>query len=344
MVEVEIDKAEYLDDFQESEAGLSKAYGPSYVVHIFPATPGPQVLSIFQATAVKAPSLCKPDSEEPIFTSLFVDSIKDIDKELGNCIWVLPWKGGNEAIEDKLFSSENSAVIVYGTEETVEKVKVKSKGKVVEYPRRIGFEVIDADENEFEEISEKVARDIAFYDQQACFSPHVIYVIGGKEKAKKFAKKLAKSLEKVEIPRSKLSTDTKAVISMYKSTCSLMKISGFPIEIYSGNEYVVVYNANPEFETSCLYRVATVKPIESIEELPLLLKNYKGHLQTVGVWLTDEDKKKIADMLQDYGVSRITDVGKVAKPSIFWHHDGNYNIAQLIKWVDIEKETEEKTG
>ena len=49
-----------------------------------------------------------------------------------------------------------------------------------------------------------------------------------------------------------------------------------------------------------------------------------------------EKKKRLAELLYPFGVSRITESGKVAFPKIEWHHDGRSPLQEMGKWVDIE--------
>lgn len=335
IAESELD-IEYIDGFKKSKIGYSKAYGPKYVIQILPGVPGPQLLSSFQSSIVKAPSIYKPPSEEPLFTNFWIESLKAEEPSLEKYLWVIPWRGGDEDIENELFSDEDSALIVYGDENTIKDIKSRAKGKVIGYPRRFGFEVIDTRKEGLSSIAQKIAKDVAYFDQLACFSPHVIYAIGTREKVKELSKELSKSLETIKLPRAKLNVDTKSVLSMLKATLMGERCIGLPVDIYCGKEHLVIFEEDPEFQPSCLYRVVRVKPLDCIEKLPEYLKGYKGYFQTVGTNL--DDKEKLADLLYPLGVSRITETGKMV-PSYILHHDGNQQILPLLRWVDIETDS-----
>ncbi len=335
MIETQIGKISYLDEFSESPVGYSRIFGPEYVVHMFGETIGPQLLSLLESSLLKSPSIVKVSKREPVLTTLVVESIKDVDENLGNYLACLPWKGGDKKVEEKLFSNKDSCIVVYGSEENIEEIRKKAKGKVIGYHQRIGLEVIE----EIDEVTpKKVALDVVMFDQHACFSPHVVYVIGKKERVKSFAEALAEELYHIEkeIPRGEIDLDKKSVISMEKITQNLLKHTGLDIEIYDNRTSLVIYEEVPSFKSSCLHRVVYVKPLEKLEKLPEYLESVKGYLQTVGVSMNLEKKKRLAEILYPLGVSRITDCGRIAFPKIEWHHDGKSSLQEMGRWVDIE--------
>ena len=333
IVESEIGNIDYLDKFAPSVGGYTKAYGPKYAIHIFPETIGPQPLSTFQTGVIKTPAICKPSSGEPIFTTLWIDSLKEVDNNIGKYILSVPWKGGNEIIEDKLFGNEDSAIIVYGDNATIDNIKSKSKGKVLEYSFKAGIEIIKINNSEeINEIASKVVKDIAYMDQCACFSPHVVYVIDSPSDSKKLCEKMAKELDNYPIKRKKIGVDEKSVISMLKYTCLLEKSAGLDVEVYSGKDYLIIYEEDPSFQLSPLFRTIRVKPIKNIDELADLLYGYKNYIQTIG---TNLEKEKIANSFKDYNISRIVDMGKMPINKLY-HHEGRPLISPLIRWIDIE--------
>jgi len=339
LIKSEIGDPRYLDEFRPSSIGYSKAYGPKCIVHVFPSTIGPQIISTFQASVVKSPSICKPSSEEPLFTAFWVDSVKEVEKEFQNYLVSLPWRGGDEKIEDIIFGREESFVIAYGDMQTLEDIKEKANGKVLEYPFRAGMEIVKIGKKEKKKISkiaQKISYDIVYMDQQACFSPHVIYLLSGdKESHLKFCDELAKALKNTNIPRKHLSIDEKSNISMLRLNYFLQKSSGLDVYVWSDRDYMVIYEEDSSFNFSPLFRTIYVKPLSSLEDLREILKEYKGYLQTVGTNLDTEEKEKLADLLSDYGISRITEIGKVPILKIL-HHEGRQQITPLIKWIDIE--------
>jgi len=334
ITETELGNIEYLDRFLPGIVGYTKAYGPKYVVHIFPETIGPQPLSTFQASIVKAPSICKPASNELFFTKLWVDSLVTVDKDIGKYIWCIPWKSGNKNIENKLFSNERCSIIVYGNHQTIDDIKSNAKGSVLGYPFKAGIEIVEIKECEdIYQIAPKLVTDITYMDQCACFSPHIIYVISENlSYPKKLCEEIAKIMDNYPVKRKELDTDNKAIISMLKHTYLLKKTVKLDIEIWEGKDYLILYENDPSFELSPLFRTIRVKPIKSLNELKQILLEQSKYLQTIG---TNLNKEKIADIFEDCNISRVVDIGKMPINKLH-HHEGKPLILPLIKWIDIE--------
>ncbi|MBU5678811.1 MAG: acyl-CoA reductase [Candidatus Aenigmatarchaeota archaeon] len=341
IVEAELGSMDYLDGFgkylkSKTTKVKTKAFGPRYVVHIFPESLGPQPISTFQSSVLKSPSISKPSYNEPVFTTIWINSLKEVDEGIGDFLWCIPWKGG-EDLEDRLFEDENAAIIVYGAHDTINKIRAKAKGKVLGYPLRAGVEIVSLkDSRDVKKNAPKIVRDMTYMDQTACFSPHIVYVISRDSSYPiKLCEEMAKIMNEQKIRRKRLSVDEKSVISMLYHTYLLEKTAGLDLDVWKGEEYLIIYDGtNSSFELSPLYRTIRVKRIENLEDLKNTLYDYREYLQTIG---TNLEKEEVAELFADYNISRIVDVGNMPITKIY-HHEGMPLFSPLIKWIDIEEE------
>jgi pheromone shutdown protein TraB len=60
-----------------------------------------------------------------------------------------------------------------------------------------------------------------------------------------------------------------------------------------------------------------VNPISDVSEVPGLIEDKSTHIHTVGVELDEERKTKMISKFKEYGVTRITQIREMYKPSIF---------------------------
>ena len=67
---------------------------------------------------------------------------------------------------------------------------------------------------------------------------------------------------------------------------------------------------------------------------------YKAFLQTVGIAAPPEELYRLADSLGTVGVTRISALGHMTAPEAGWHHDGRFNLADLITLTEIERSAE----
>ena len=88
-------------------------------------------------------------------------------------------------------------------------------------------------------------------------------------------------------------------------------------------------------------RAIRVIAFEKIEDILPTIKPYRSFLQTVGIAATPKELFQWAEWLASIGVTRITALGKMTGPEAGWHHDGRFNLLDLINMVDIESSAEE---
>ena len=63
-------------------------------------------------------------------------------------------------------------------------------------------------------------------------------------------------------------------------------------------------------------------------------------LQTAGVAAAPAELFRLSELLGAAGVTRITAIGSMTSPEAGWHHDGRFNLLDLVRMVEIEQSAE----
>jgi hypothetical protein len=341
-----------LDGFRPRRSGRGKcrAFGPPLTTHIFSGNiPGVPAFSLLCALLAKSACLGKSASEEPLFPVLFARSIAEMEPELGDCLAVLLWKGGDRDIEGKAFSSSD-AVIVYGSDEAVESVRrrVPSSVRFIGYGHKLSFGCIGREalsKSRVQETAGRAALDASVFDQQGCLSPHLFYVEeGGETTAREFAGILARAMDAFhrEIPRGRISPEASAAINQLRGDYEFREMAEEGVDLHvssPGTEWTVIYEEDAAFAPSCLNRTLRVKPVRDAADVPGLLEPVRRYLQTAGVSLPESRLMPLGEALGFLGVDRVCPLGRMANPTPEWHHDGRFNILDLLRWTDMEEPT-----
>jgi Acyl-CoA reductase (LuxC) len=349
MLEAELGDPRYLDGFQPRGrlGGRSRAYGPRLAAHVFAGNvPGLPAQSLVTALLAKAACLGKAASEEPLFPALFAASISEVDPRLGACLAVTWWPGGTETLEAVAFGHAD-AVIAYGSEPTIGSIRgrVPPGTRFVAYNHKLSFGVIGREALTPERVAETAARaayDAAKYDQQGCLSPHLFYVeCGGATTPRAFAAALAGAMAAAEqaMPRGRLTLDEAAAIREARTSGEVRALADDAVEVHAsdgGTAWTVIYDEDPAFVASCLNRTVRVKPVDDALVVPDLLGPVRRYLQTAGVALPESRLLALADRLGRLGLDRVCPLGQMPDPSPGWHHDGRYNVLDLLRWTDVE--------
>ncbi|HEY8475893.1 MAG TPA: acyl-CoA reductase [Chloroflexota bacterium] len=345
LLEEEFRDPRVLDEFRPRGAvgGRTRAFGPRLTTHVFSGNvPGLPAQSLACALLVKSASLGKVASEEPLFPALFVQSVAEVDERLAACFAVTWWPGGTEDLEAVAFGAAE-AVIAYGSEAAVRSVKARVPLGVrfVAYGHKLSFGVIGREwlaADRADETARRAGYDVAKYDQQGCLSPHVLYVErGGDLSPRAFAARLAEALDRYQraMPRGRVSLEEAAAIRDLRASYEFRDDAAL-FESPGDTSWTVVYDEDPTFEASCLNRAIRVKPVDDVDDVVEHVRPVRAYLQTCGVGLDAPRLERLATALGRLGLDRICPLGCMPDPSPAWHHDGRFNLLDLVRWTDLE--------
>lgn len=338
-----------LDGFttRGGESTRVRAMGPGLTLHFLSGNiPGIGVTSLIRALLVKSPSLAKSGAGEPVLPALFARGVAEADAELGRCLAVAYWQGGDAPLEQVALEMAD-AVIAYGGRRAIESIRERTPRDTIflGYGQKLSFGLI-ARESLSAAGARAAAADaalaVAMFDQHGCVSPHLFYAESGGETAPSaWAGMLADELERLrtELPRGPLLAGESAAIVQTRGSSEFEALAGGEVEVHAspgGTDWTVIFSTDPAFEASCLNRVARVKAIDDIAHIAPLVRDVAPYLQTVGVAGPDGRIEPVAEALARAGASRIAPLANMPWPPPAWHHDGRPPLRDLLRWCDWE--------
>ena len=336
---------EVLDRFVPSVSGQKRASGPPLMTHVLAGNvPGAGLDSVIFSLLVKSATLVKTSSAEPVLPALFARSIRDIDPNLGACLSVVSWPGGNTELEDLAYGRADM-VVASGSDASLAAIRKRTRGQFIGYGHKVSFGLVTKESlTDAKEIAHKAAYDVALYDQQGCLSPQLIYVEeGGAVTPEEFAALLAVGLAhwQTELPRGPVPPEVSTAIRRVRDEAEWQALAGKDVVLHAspnGTDWTVVYDADPTFVQSPLYRTIRVKPLRNIPQLGEILDAWQPYLEAVGVAAGPERLATLTDTLGALGVSRVCPIGTMQLPPLSWRHGGRPRIGDLVRWVGVEWE------
>ncbi len=342
-----------LDDFQPRvKGGFAKAVGPNLITHVWSGNvPALPLWSFVSGLLVKAGNIGKVSSAEPLFAGWFARLLVEVEPRLTNCFAVVWWKGGDEEREKSLFE-QSDVVLGYGGNQSLQSLQSRTSitTRFLPFGHKISFGIVSnkaLDSQKGWRTAHQAALDVVRYDQQGCYSPHLFYIQkGGRVSAREFARYIATELDNFEkrYPRRILSMEESTSLSSWRQKEEMSLFSNRDKEVLgnSTNDWTVVFEENDiSFTPSPLNRAIRVISFEKIEDILPSIKPYRSFLQTVGIAASPKELFQWADVLGGIGATRLTALGSMTSPEAGWHHDGRFNILDLITMVDIESSAEE---
>ena len=332
-----------LDSFVTINGKQRRAYGPAFTAHVLAGNlPGAGLDSVMFSLLAKSATFVKASSHNTSLPTLFARTLKQVDPELGACLAVLTWSGGSVSLEEIAFGRAE-VVIASGSDKSLAAIRPQVRGQFIGYGHKISFAVMTKEAlDDARTVAQKAAYDVALFDQQGCLSPQLIYVEeGGAVSPQLFATLVAEALAQWEhsLPRGHVPQDVSVAIRRARDEAEWQALAGKEVALYTsrhGTTWTVIYDTDPTFVSSPLYRTIRVKPLSSMLQLHELLTPWQPYLEAVGVAPHAPRNPQLADVLGQAGVSRICPIGTMQTPPLSWRHGGRPRIADMVRWVEIE--------
>lgn len=355
LLEQELGHPGRLDDFcavpAERQRGRSAwARGPELLVHVaagnLPVAAG---RSLALGLLVRSAQFVKCANGASLWPRLFAHSLYEADAKVGACLEIAEWPGGASVPEEALFAAAD-CVTATGTDETLAAIRERlpRRTRFIGHGHRLSFGYVTAEAVRgpaAEDTAARVAADVAAWNQWGCLSPHVIYVEPGGVAPEDFAALLAQALEKLEAvePRGPLPAAEAATIASRRSFYEVRAAHSPETRHWASPDstaWTVVFEADPQFQASCLNRFIYVKPAPDLATVLRAAETVRETISTVGLAAPPERARELASALARWGVPRICPLGRMQAPPLGWRHDGRPALGELLTWTDWEMNLE----
>lgn len=340
-----------LDDFQpRPKGGFARAFGPDLLMHIWAGNvPGLPLWSLICGLLVKAGSIGKLPGNEPLMASWFAQLLAEIDPQLGECIAVVWWKGG-DARTEPLWLRQADVVVAYGGNKTLNAIQqqLPVTTRFLPHGHKISFGLVAhsaLNSRQGADLARRVAYDVMRYDQAGCYSPQMLFVErGGKVSPDEFAAYIAHELSALQRkhPRSARDLDEINSLAAWRNGEEMRALAG-DRTLYGdpGDSWSVVSVAQAEgLAPSALGRTLKVVSVDSLDEAIGLVTAQRHFLQTAAVAAAPEALFRLSGLLGKVGVTRVTAFGNMTSPEAGWHHDGRFSLLDLVTITEIEQGAE----
>lgn len=341
-----------LDEFQPAaKGGAVRAFGPDLLAHSWSGNvPALPLWSLVCGLLVKAGNVGKLPSAEPVFASLFARLLAEIHPPLADCLAIVWWKGGDAASASAAFA-EADTVLAYGGNDAIAQVRaqVPVTARFLGYGHKLGFGMIARaalDAQRAPVAARLAAHDIVRYEQQGCYSPHQFFVErGARVSPREFAHYLSAELRNLQqrYPRRALALEEAQALAGWRQSHELRGFADEGVEVLADAQsaWSVACEDQPRgLAPSAGARSILVSAVDSLDDVVPLLAPHARFLQTVGIAAEPRELYRLAESLGRAGVTRVCALGAMTSPEAGWHHDGRFNLLDLVRMVEIEHSAE----
>ena len=302
------------------------------------AIPMPTLLSGLLPLVLGSPVILRETTRDPVTASLIARSLAERSSILARAFEPISLPKQDEPAMAALL--EAPCVVATGSDETMRAIRerVEPNQRFVGYGHRFSIGVVDPGAVSTDDLA-GFALDIARWDQSGCLSPVLIYARAGDPRdCLGFAAALAEELERVgqSLPLGAMTAGERTFRASERSEARLRAAAERAL-LFEGESATVVLEMDTMPRPAPLNRFVRVIPITDLNALEVALRPFAGHLASVGVGgLSARDRELLRDLASFFGVSRLSQPGRMQTPPIDWPHDGLGNLTPLARFVQCE--------
>ncbi|MDD4889081.1 MAG: acyl-CoA reductase [Phycisphaerae bacterium] len=172
-----------LRTFVETELADISLRPPRVIGHVLARNaPAPAVQSIFCGLLTGSGQIVKAPLYDRRFAGLLVDSIAAVSPRLRKRMRILCWLGSLEELNAALAVACDT-IVAFGHGETMESwrriiASANPACQLVAHGPRTSVEIVElaGETNRWTELAERIAFDVAMYEQQGCLSPQQVFL------------------------------------------------------------------------------------------------------------------------------------------------------------------------
>ena len=324
----------FLDGWIETDSRAMVRAMPTRQLHITAGNvPEVPLLSTIRAILTKSCAAVKLPYGAVLPGSLFALAAASVpDHPITTNLSIVYWQGGDDSVEDKLFTSGSfDRIIVWGSPEAVTSVQSRALfTRVVTLNPRYGVSLIGKEAfSSLNEAAVLAAADVMIYDQKACTSSLVHYLEGTEEQANEYAEMLRETLSRWDSKAPGFITPS-ATGGIKRLRRGKYINAGWHINTREDDfsSGVVVISGEFDILDHPMSRLVVVRPVSSLEEALNYLSRY---VSMAGVY-PEQRRLELRDRILARGVSSVLPLGSCDRTWAGMPHDDMLVLSELVDW------------
>ena len=302
-------------------------------------------VTVLRGALTRSDTIIKAPSNDPLTAVAIARTLGDIapDHPVTKHLSVAYWKGGDVAVEEKLYRPENiEKIVAWGGFASVKHVTqyIQPGLELVALdPKRsatiIGPEAFDDDET-LQEVARRLSCDIGVGNQEGCVNARVVYVLSGTDDVGLAnANRLGQlTYEAMLDLHESISTKPKVAdreLAEHLDGARLVDDFYNVIGGEDGEGAIIVsqFDSPVDFAAMLSGRVANIVPVDSVEKVTDAVNAYT---QTIGIY-PETLKEQLRETLAMYGAQRLTSLGYAANVNFAIPQDAMEPVRRMCKWI-----------
>jgi acyl-CoA reductase-like NAD-dependent aldehyde dehydrogenase len=296
------------------------------------------VRALFLPLLAGANVIAKAASADDVLPRALKRALDNADAEVGQRLQVVSFGRDDDAATQALLAQAN-AVSAYGDDATLQMLArgARPESHFIAHGHGMSAAYISraqlTDATRARDAADRLALDIAAYDQRGCLSPQVAFVErGGAVDPRAFAELLARAslpLLAELLPPGKPDTAARAAQLQWEAVAAARG------ELYRGASHAVSFERCLAARPSPGGRLISVYACEGVGALRAALAGFGAHLKCVGVAGPAATRAQVAESLRGLAAATVCRLGDMQTPPFDAYADGQPPLEGLFTFVDV---------
>jgi hypothetical protein len=344
---------DYLEGWQSRKMGNGatasiRAFGARAVHVIAGNVPSTAAMSVLRNAITRSDAIFKTPSNDPMTAAAIARTMVEMapDHPITKHLSVAYWKGGEEAIESRLYQPRNiEKIVAWGGLASITHIAkyVQPGIDLITLDPKLSSSIIGKgafeDEAMMAEAAERAAIDIGFWNQEGCLNARVLYIQTGTDEvglatANRFAAMVHAHIKALP---PHISGPAKAIDAGLADELEALRYDDEFYKLHGGGKdggIIVSLNGEQvDFARLLAHRIANFVPID---DLQTAVRSVNAYTQTIGIYPEDL-KEQLRDQLTFHGAQRYVSLGYAPRMSQAGPHDGMEPLRRMVKWIIDER-------
>lgn len=322
-----------------------RAFGARAVHIVAGNSPVLSAVSVIRNAVTRSDAIIKTPSNDPFTAVAIALTMAELDPDhpLTKHVAAAYWKGGDVAVEERLYRPEHVEKIVawggFASVRHVTRYLQPGLELLALDPKRsasiVGPEAFESDAT-MRDVAQRIACDVGTLNQEGCANARVVYVLSGTDAAgvarlNRLGELVYETL--LRLPED-LSTKSRRFDPDLRSYLDAQRLDDEWYRVIGGDDdegAVVVSQLDEpvDYSASLSGRVANLVPVDSIGRVTGAVTAYT---QTVGIY-PESLKEQLRDVLPLYGAQRLVSLGYACSVTLAGPQDALEPLRRMCKWV-----------
>jgi hypothetical protein len=295
------------------------------------------VRAVFLPLLSGAPVLVKGATSDNVLPFFLLRAMRSVDPEIASRCEVVGFARDDQDAVTALLAHAD-VVSIYGDDHTLETLGAQTRpgAQVLRHGHGVSVSYVCADAMcgtaTIRDAAQRVALDVAAYDQRGCLSPQFVYVQrGGAVGAREFARVM---FEETLPELARLLPPGAAGLADRANALQWRAAAQVRGELFEGHTFAVSYEARHEPRPSPGGRLVGVYECDGPDDLARALVALAPALKCVGVAGPRDQRLRLAQSLRLMAAARVCRAGEMQTPPFHAYADGQPPLAGLLSFIE----------